>query len=89
MSKPKNETPEHREERLRKDRERRAAKRQMEKDLQAPIDPSPESAMNAIMDAVAASPKPPYPTDTLIYAVEDSEFACMKRRREKEVQKVQ
>ena len=45
MSKPKNETPEHREERLRKDRERRAAKRKMEKDLQAPIDPAPESAM--------------------------------------------
>ena len=52
MTKPKNETPEHRAERLRKDRERRAAKRKaerkepnMEKDLQAPIDPAPESAM--------------------------------------------
>ena len=52
MTKPKNETPEHRAERLRKDRERRAAKRKaerktldIEKDLQAPIEQAPETAM--------------------------------------------
>ena len=62
MTKPKNETPEHRAERLRKDRERRAAKRREShfimkaeaiegseesyaKDLQAPIEKAPETAM--------------------------------------------
>lgn len=62
MSKPKNETPEHREERLRKDRERRAAKRMKEreaKDLQAPIDPAPETAMQASLDVTYSNEKKP------------------------------
>ena len=53
-------------------------------DMQAQIDPSPENAMQAVMDELAAEPKDPFPTDNLVYAVEDSEFAYMKRRREKE-----
>lgn len=53
-------------------------------DMQAQIDPAPESAMQAVMDELAATPKDPFPTDTVVYAVEESEFAYMKRRREKE-----
>ena len=52
-------------------------------DMQAQIEPSPESAMQAVMDELAATPKDPFPTDTVVYAVEESEFAYMKRRREK------
>lgn len=55
MSKPKNETPEHREERLRKDRERRAAKRKREKDSQAQIDSAPKSAMQAEIEKAPES----------------------------------
>lgn len=51
--------------------------------MQAPIDPSPETAMQAVIDELAATPKDPFQTDTVVYAVEDSEFAYMKRRREK------
>lgn len=58
-------------------------KKSTDLDMQAPIESSPESAMQAVMDELAKTPKDPFPTDTVVYAVEDSEFAYMKRRREK------
>lgn len=63
---------------------KKQTKKSTDLDMQAQIDTAPESAMNAVMDMLAAEPKDPFPTDNLVYAVEDSEFAYMKRRREKE-----
>ena len=62
---------------------KKKSKKSTELDMQAPIDPSPETAMQAVIDELAATPKDPFQTDTVVYAVEDSEFAYMKRRREK------
>lgn len=62
---------------------KKKTKKSTDLDMQAQIDPAPESAMNSVMDMLAAEPKDPFPTDTVVYAVEDSEFAYMKRRREK------
>lgn len=56
---------------------KKKTKKSTDLDMQAQIDPAPESAMNAVMDAVASSPKDPFPVANLempepIVAIDES-----------------